>query len=61
MKIVIDSFLHNGILFTAGAEVADDPSLTWAEKRGLIVETEPKAEKEPEKKQAAKKTTAKKK
>ena len=47
MKIVIDSFLHNGILFTAGAEVADDPELAWAEKRGLIVETEQKAEKEP--------------
>ena len=61
MKIVTDSFLHNGVLFTAGAEVADDPELEWAEKRGLIVETEPKTDAEPEKKQTTKKTTAKKK
>ena len=61
MKIVTDAFLHNGILFTAGAEVADDPELAWAEKRGLIIDTETKAAKEPEKKQAAKKTATKKK
>lgn len=59
MKKVINSFLHNGILFIAGAEVADDPSLKWAEARGLIVDDEPK--KEPEKKPETKKTTTKKK
>lgn len=57
MKIVVETFMHNGMPFFAGMEVADDPELKWAEKRGLIIETEPKEEKKP----AAKKTAAKKK
>ena len=59
MKKVVETFMHNGMPFYAGMEVADDPSLEWAEKRGLIIDDAPK--KEPEKKAAAKKPTTKKK
>ena len=51
MKKVIETFMHDGVPFFAGMEVADDPALAWAEKRGLIVNDEPKA-KEPAKKPA---------
>ena len=46
-------------LYDAGMEIADDPSLAWAEKRGLvkIVKDTAKAEKKP----AAKKPATKKK
>lgn len=58
MKIVIETFMHNGMPFYAGMEVADDPELEWAEARGLIINKDlPKEEKKP----AAKKTTTKKK
>jgi len=57
MKKVIDTFMHNGMPFFAGMEVADDPELAWAEKRGLLADMDPKpeAEKKPAKKTAAKK------
>ena len=53
-----NSFYHEGL------EIADDPRLAWAEKRGLvrkIEEEKPKAEakKTETKKQPAKKTTKK--
>ena len=57
MKKVIEAFMHNGMPYFAGMEVADDPSLEWAEKRGLIIDDQPKEAKKP----AAKKPTAKKK
>lgn len=59
MKKVIETFMHNGMPYFAGMEVADDPELVWAEKRGLIEETDPKPK--TEKKPAAKKPAAKKK
>lgn len=57
MKKVIDTFMHNGMPFFAGMEVADDPELAWAKKRGLLADMDPKpeAEKKPAKKTAAKK------
>ena len=54
MKKVIETFMHNGMPFYAGMEVADDPELAWAEKRGLIIDDDPKPKaKEPAKKPAA--------
>lgn len=53
MKKVVETFMHNGMPFYAGMEVADDPSLEWAEKRGLIIDDDPKPKKEPAKKPAA--------
>lgn len=57
MKKVIETFMHNGMPFFAGMEMADDPELEWAEKRGLVADMDPKpeAEKKPAKKTAAKK------
>lgn len=57
MKKVIETFMHNGMPFFAGMEVADDPELSWAEKRGLLADMDPKPEpeKKPAKKPAAKK------
>lgn len=54
MKKVIETFIHNGMPYFVGMEVADDPELVWAEKRGLIEEikeakTEKKAEPKPKK------------
>ena len=46
-------------LYETGMEIADDPSLAWAEQRGLVkrIEVKAKAEKKP----AAKKPVTKKK
>ena len=56
---VLQSF-YDGATFTfyiAGTEIADDPSLNWAEKRGLVKKEKEAAEKEvKEKKPATKKT-----
>lgn len=55
---VLQSF-YDGATFTmyiAGTEIADDPSLAWAEKRGLVKSKKEAAEKEvKEKKPATKK------
>lgn len=54
MKKVVETFMHDGMPYFVGMEVADDPELSWAEKRGLIEEikeakTEKKAEPKPKK------------
>ena len=67
MYKVLQTFYDGGThsLYVAGLEIADDPALAYAEKRGLIEkikEEKPKTEvkKEEPKKAAAKKPTTKK-
>lgn len=64
LKVVAPFFDGNTKNFyDVGLEIADDPALAWAEKRGLvkkIEEEKPKAEAKTEAKKPAKKTTAKK-
>ena len=60
MLKVLETFYDGGnhMLYLAGAEIADDPSLAYAEKRGLvkrIPEEKAEAEKKPVKKTATKK------
>lgn len=58
LETFYDGNLHT--LFLAGTEIADDPSLLYAEKRGLVVRVKAKEE-EAEKKPVTKKTATKKK
>lgn len=65
MKVIAPFFDGNSKNFyDVGLEIADDPALAWAEKRGLvkkIEEEKPKAEAtKTEAKKPAKKTTTKK-
>ena len=65
MKVIAPFFDGNTKNFyDVGLEIADDPALTWAEKRGLVTKIEeekPKAEvAKTEAKKPAKKTTTKK-
>ena len=59
MLKVLETFYDGGnhMLYLAGAEIADDPSLEYAEKRGLVKRID---EKEPEKKPVKKTATKKK-
>ena len=57
MKKVIETFMHNGMPYFAGMEIANDSDLKWAEERGLIIDIDekPKAEKKPAKRSVEKK------
>ena len=47
---VLANFYDGKTLFLAGAEIADDPSLAFAEKRGLVERIPEKKEEKPVKK-----------
>lgn len=61
MLKVLETFYDGGnhMLYLAGAEIADDPSLEYAEKRGLVKRID-EEKKEPEKKPVKKTATKKK-
>lgn len=61
MLKVLETFYDGGnhMLYLAGSEIADDPSLAYAEKRGLVKRID-EEKKEPEKKPVKKTATKKK-